>query len=53
LVVVGLVDVLDQALGEEAFLDQRGGHSFVAEVACYRMKDPALAVVDHDLAEED
>jgi hypothetical protein len=56
LVVVVLVDVLDQALGGEAFLGQTEDHSFVSfveEVACYRKKDPASVVVDHDWAEED
>ncbi len=53
--VVGLVDVLDQALGEVAF-HQREDHSFVSSavgVACYRMEDLALVEVDHGLMEED
>ncbi len=42
-VVVGLVDVLDQAL-EEVACHQREDHSFVSfavEVACYLMEDLA------------
>ncbi len=52
---MGLVDVLDQALGEVAF-HQKEDHSFVSSavgVACYRMEDLALVEVDHGLTEED
>lgn len=49
LVVVGLVDVLDRALGDEALALV----SFAKEVAYFQREGPALVVADHGLAEED